>query len=499
MKLDELLRGVPILRVAGQTSLEVSSLSHDSRNVKPGELFFALPGSKTDGNRHVKSACQNGAVAIVSELDPPPAPISLGATWVQVSDSLLAMGRMADAFFRHPSRSLTVFGVTGTNGKTTTTYFLESIISACGGVPAVIGTIDYRLGGRTLLKAPNTTPVSLELLRLMRLMRDEGATHAAMEVSSHALALKRVEEVEFDAAIFTNLGQDHLDFHSTPQEYFEAKARLFDLLGRPSSSKDLRLAALNADDPRASSLRRHCAGCRVLLFGMGNGAKDLRAEDIACSPAETRFTLRWQEQRFQARIRLVGEHNVFNALAAAAAALGLGMPREGVLLGLERLALVPGRLEPVEEGQDFRVFVDYAHTASALETVLAHLKKLEHARILTVFGCGGDRDRSKRGPMGTAACRNSDLVLMTSDNPRGEDPLAILREIERGAQTAGYKNYRIVEDRGEAIRQAIALARKGDIVLIAGKGHEDYQILKNGAIRFDDRQEARQALRARKR
>jgi UDP-N-acetylmuramoyl-L-alanyl-D-glutamate--2,6-diaminopimelate ligase len=499
VKLAELLRRAPPLRVAGGTDIEIASLSHDSRDVAPGGLFFALPGSKTDGNRHVKAACQAGAAAIVSELEPPPAPVSLGAVWVQVSDVALAMGRIANVFFEEPSSSLTVFGVTGTNGKTTTTYFLESIISACGGVPAVIGTIDYRLGGKTLIKAPNTTPISLELLRLLARLRDGGATHVAMEVSSHALALKRVEEVEFDAAVFTNLSRDHLDFHHTAGQYFETKARLFELLTRASSSKKRRLAVLNADDPRAPALRRRVEGARTLLFGLGPEALDLRAENIQHGLRQTRFDLSWQGRKFPARMRLVGEHNVSNALAAAAASLGLGWPMDCVLLGLERLLMVPGRLEPVDEGQDFSVFVDYAHTDAALETVLGHLKRLEHGRILTVFGCGGDRDRSKRGPMGLAACRNSDLAILTSDNPRSEDPWAILREIEEGVKTEGHKNYRMVEDRGEAIRQAVGEARAGDIVLVAGKGHEDSQIFKDRTIRFDDRETARDALRTLKR
>jgi UDP-N-acetylmuramoyl-L-alanyl-D-glutamate--2,6-diaminopimelate ligase len=404
------------------------------------------------------------------------------------------MGRMADFYFGHPSRTMTIIGVTGTNGKTTTTYILESIISASAGVPAVAGTVNYRLGGQVLKKAVNTTPLSLELLGLLANFRDGGATHAALEVSSHALALKRIEEVEFDAAIFTNLGLDHLDFHKTAEEYFRAKAHLFELLSRASSSKKRRLAILNADDPRAKSLRHACRSCEILTYGLKASA-DITVQSPRKSLAGTDFEILFQGRAFKAQIQLIGEHNLSNALAAAAAALGLGLPEEGILQGLKALGLVPGRLEPVHAGQDFHVFIDYAHTESALRAVLKYLKEIPHRKLFTVFGCGGERDRQKRGPMGLAACSLSDLALITSDNPRGEDPLSILRDIEAPLKTIGLKNYKIIPNRGEAIASAIALARSGDVVLIAGKGHEDIQILKNRTIPFDDRKLARSAIR----
>lgn len=498
MILKDLLRAAPPVRLAGGERAEVRGLTHDSRLVRPGWVFFALPGSKTDGNRFAKKACEAGACAVISELEPPPAPVSLPAAWVQVSDAAAAMGRMADLYFGHPSRALTVAGVTGTNGKTTTTYFLESIAAACGKVCGVAGTVDYRLGGLTLEKAPNTTPISLELLRLLARFRDGGASLAALEVSSHALALKRVEEVEFDAAVFTNLGRDHLDFHKTVEDYFSAKARLFELLGRTSSTKKRRLAVLNADDPRCEALRRLCGGAEVLRYGLGAGA-ELRAENLRPGLSGSSFDLVFRGRRLPAAVALAGRHNVSNALAAAATALGLGLPEEGVLRGLRDLARVPGRLESVEEGQDFRVFVDYAHTPDALSSVLAHLKGLAPRRILTVFGCGGERDRGKRGPMGEAACRGSDLVFVTSDNPRGEDPLAILGEIEAALKSSGLKNYKIIAEREKAIAEAVASAENGDAVLIAGKGHEDVMILKDRVVPFDDRAAARAALRARPR
>jgi UDP-N-acetylmuramoyl-L-alanyl-D-glutamate--2,6-diaminopimelate ligase len=495
VKLGALLAAAGAHKLAGDPAVEITDITHDSRRVKKGSLFFALQGAKTDGNRHVKAAREAGAAAVVSELAPPPPPSSAGLAWAQVTDAALAMGLISDAFFGRPSSALTVIGVTGTNGKTTTTYFLESIIAACGGRPGVLGTVDYRLGGKSLEQAPNTTPISLELQRLLARFKEGGATHVAMEVSSHALSLKRVEEVDFDAAIFTNLSRDHLDFHKDMEEYFEAKARLFDLLERASNTKKRRVAALNHDDPRSSALRRRLVGARAVGFGLGEGA-ELRAHNPRMSREGTFFELEWEGRRRPARIRLVGEHNVMNALGAAAAALGLGLPEEGVLNGLDALATVPGRLEPVVEGQSFSVFVDYAHTDAALATVLSYLGRLPHERLITVFGCGGDRDRGKRGPMGLAACKGSDLAIVTSDNPRTEAPAAIIADIEEGLKTGGCKNYKIVPDRGEAIAQAVAAAGKGDIVLIAGKGHEDYQILADRTVHFDDREEARKALRA---
>ncbi len=496
MKLKGLLQDLTPAHVAGSLDVEVSGVTHDTRKLRKGDLFFALAGARTDGNRHVKDALAAGASAVVSELEPPPPPFTLPATWVQVSDVASAMGKIADRFFGRPSRELTVIGVTGTNGKTTTTYFLESIIGACGGTPGVIGTVDYRLAGAVLEKAPNTTPVSVELLRLLRRFKDAGATHAAMEVSSHALALKRADEVDFDAAIFTNLTREHLDFHKTMDDYLEAKARLFDLLGRASSSKKRRAAALNADDPASAKLRRRVVGADVVMFGLGKEA-DARAIIVESTASGTRFNLVFRGKLMPAQIQLVGEHNVYNALGAAAAALALGMPEEGVLAGLRGLARVPGRLEPVKAGQDFSLFVDYAHTDAALETVLGYLKKLPHSRLITVFGCGGDRDRTKRGPMGVAACRSSDLVFVTSDNPRSEDPARIIGDIEAGLKTTGLKNYKIQPDRASAIAAAVSEARPGDIVLIAGKGHEDYQILKDRTIHFDDREQARAAIEGR--
>ena len=495
MMLAELLRSSPPRRMTGRVDVPVSGLRHDSREVGPGDLFFALPGSKTDGNRHAREALAKGAVAVVSELEPPPPPATLPGAWIQVDDAAEAMGRYADAFFRHPSGAMTVIGVTGTNGKTTTTYLLEAIVDAAKGKAGVAGTIECRLAGERIAKAINTTPISLEMARLLAKFRDGGATHALMEVSSHALALKRVETVDFDAGIFLNLTRDHLDFHKTTEAYFEAKGHLFDLLARAENKKSPKVAALNYDDPLAHHLKKRAVGCDVVSFGLTDAAKDLRGRIISSDLNGSKFSIDWRGELYDGSVRLPGHYNVSNALAAAAAMLGLGTPPEKVLAGLNSLRSVPGRLESVDEGQDFRVFVDFAHTDSALEAVLSTLKSLPHSRLLVVFGCGGDRDKTKRGPMGVAACRGSDRAFLTSDNPRSEDPLAIIQNVEAGIRSVGLQNYTIEPDRGAAIAAAIAEARAGDVVLVAGKGHEDFQILRDRTVPFDDRETARAALR----
>ncbi|OGR60604.1 MAG: UDP-N-acetylmuramoyl-L-alanyl-D-glutamate--2,6-diaminopimelate ligase [Elusimicrobia bacterium GWA2_69_24] len=502
MTLQGLLAGLKPEYASGDLAVPVQDITFDSRAVTPGSLFVALPGAKTDGNRFVRQAVSKGAVAVLSELKPPPAPITLlrqgagggSVTWVQVGDVFAAMGRVAGVFFGDPTEAMTVVGVTGTNGKTTVTYLLESIFSRMGGTPGVVGTIGVRLRHREIAKAQNTTPFSLELLRLLARMRDGGATHVAMEVSSHALATQRVEEIRFDAAIMTNLQSDHLDFHKTREEYFAAKARLFELLERSDPARKARVAVLNRDDESYAKLRRRSLDVRQVTFGSGPEA-DYRAEGAVCTVRGSAFRLCRKDREWLAEIKLPGGHNIQNALAAAAAAMELGAAPEAVLEGLKSTDGVPGRLERVDAGQPFAVFVDFAHTTGALATVLEALGALPHRRIITVFGCGGDRDRSKRGPMGAAACAGSDLAIATSDNPRGEDPMDILREIEAGMQAGGYDNYQIVPDRAEAVLEAMRVAQEGDIVLIAGKGHEDTQIFRDRTQRFDDRETARTALK----
>ncbi|MBI3549910.1 MAG: UDP-N-acetylmuramoyl-L-alanyl-D-glutamate--2,6-diaminopimelate ligase [Elusimicrobia bacterium] len=503
MKLSQALAGVSGVHASGQLAVEISSVTHDSRKAAADCLFIALAGAKSDGNRFVRDAVAKGAGAVLSELNPPPAPFTLSrrdrpdapVVWIKAEDALAAMSRVCANFYGHPSSAMAVVGVTGTNGKTTTTYFLESIFAAAGGAPGVLGTVNYRFRGKELEPAPNTTPLSDDLQRLLAKMKASGATHVAMEVSSHALSLKRVDDVDFDVGIFTNLHRDHLDYHKTREAYLEAKARLFDLLSSLGESKKKRAAVINADDPAYSKIRRRVVDRDVVSFGLSDGA-DLRGLAPATSLDGTVFRMKWKGRERSVRLQLIGAYNVHNALGAAAAALWLGVPEAKVIEGLEALEKVPGRLEPVKGGQPFHVFVDYAHTDSALQNVLDCLAAVPHKRLITVVGCGGDRDATKRGPMGAAACAKSDAVILTSDNPRSEDPMQILFQIEAGVQHAGLQNYKIIQDRKEAIYHAVREARPGDIVLIAGKGHENYQILKDRTIHFDDRETAREAVRS---
>lgn len=499
MTLGELAAAVPGAVLRGSADARVESLEFDSREVKPGTAFFALPGTKTDGNRFARQAAQAGAVAVVSELSAPPAPMELSGprglvAWVQVPDAAAAMAQAASAFYGDPTASMTAVGITGTNGKTTVSYLLEAAAARAGKTVGVVGTTGHRLRGRFIEEAKNTTPLSADLMRLLARMRQAGADFAAMEVSSHALALKRADGVRFDAAVLTNLHSDHLDFHGTREAYLEAKARLFELLERPDALKPRRAAVLNRDDASYLQFRHRILAVPCVSFGFSPEA-DYRADAVVLSQTSTMFNLHAKDRRLSVRLRLLGEHNVMNALAAAAVLLELGYDERAVVEGLGALERVPGRLEPVDAGQGFAVLVDFAHTAVALESVLRAVKRLPHRKVYTVFGCGGDRDRSKRAPMGKAAAEASDFVVATSDNPRGEDPAAILAEVEGGLRSVGRENYRIVPDRKEAIREALALAQAGDVVLIAGKGHETTQTFKDRVVPFDDREAARDALK----
>jgi UDP-N-acetylmuramoyl-L-alanyl-D-glutamate--2,6-diaminopimelate ligase len=473
---------------------EITSITNDSRKTAPGALFFALAGAKTDGNLFIRQALEKGAAAVISGGEVPadlraafPA-----AAFINTADLQRGLSRIAANFYGNPSGGLKIYGITGTKGKTTTAYLLESILRAAGEKPGVIGTIDYRVDGRVIAQAANTTPLAHTLQELLSIMATEGARSAVLEVSSHALALNRVEDVEFDCAAFTNLQSDHLDFHKDRESYFDAKARLFDLLAL-SPKKD-RCAVLNGDDERAGELLARMGGdLRVLTFGIDRPA-DFRASGIEIGTDSTGFTLEAGGETFKVRLNLLGRHNIYNALTAIALAAAGGLDVRSAVAGVEALRNVPGRLERVSLGQDFTVFVDYAHTDAALESVLANLRLMPHGRIITVFGCGGDRDRTKRAPMGRSACAMSDTVIVTSDNPRSEDPAQIFSDIEAGIK-GQFSNYELIPDRGEALKKAVALAGKGDILLIAGKGHETYQILKDKTIHFSDAETAAAAIR----
>ncbi len=473
---------------------EITSITNDSRKITPGALFFALPGAKTDGSLFIKQALEKGAAAVISAAEAPPDLLDAYPDVAFITTCALQRGlsRIAANFYGNPSRKMKIYGITGTKGKTTTAYLLESILRAAGEKPGVIGTIDYRVDGKVIAQAANTTPLAHTLQELLAGMAEAGAKAAVLEVSSHALALGRVEDIEFNFAAFTNLQSDHLDFHGDRENYFEAKARIFDLLA--ASPKKERRAVLNADDERAPELLGRLGGePAVLTFGINQPA-DFKASEIVIGENFTTFVLVTGGETFKVRLNLLGRHNVYNALTAITLATAGGLSVGAAVAGAAALQNVPGRLERVTLGQDFTVFVDYAHTDAALQNVLENLKLMPHARIITVVGCGGDRDRTKRAPMGRVCCGMSDQVIVTSDNPRSENPAQIFADIEAGVR-GQFQNYEVIPDRGEAIKKAVALAAKGDILLIAGKGHETYQILKDRTIHFSDTEAAGAAIR----
>ena len=501
LSLRQLVQGLEGCRVEGDDRLPVTGLAYHSAAVVPGGLFVALRGLTTDGHLYVEAALKAGARVIVSERR---LTLPEGVTLVQVPDARLALAHLSAAFYGHPSRELTLIGITGTNGKTTTAYLLEAILTAAGQRVGVLGTVNYRLGERRW-PAPVTTPESLDLNRFLREMRRAGATHAVMEVSSHALDLRRVDRVAFDAAVFTNFSQDHLDYHGDLESYFRAKSRLFlEILGDCGPRG---LAVLNLDDPWVRRLWPQVPG-PVLTFGRHFEAQ-VRPRWSEFRPTGITARLATPKGELTVHSRLVGPFNLANILAAAAAALGLGLPPESVAQGIAGLSGVPGRLERFGPPEGPHVFVDYAHTPDALAAVLAALKTVGFSRVITVFGCGGDRDQSKRPLMGAAAAEGSRLVIVTTDNPRTEDPFRIMAHIEAGLAEAGLgpvslaavrrgePGYLVVPDRREAIHLAVRLAEPGEAVLVAGKGHEDYQIWGTRKIPFDDRAEVRQALRER--
>ena len=490
MNLSELLRGIEPVKIFGSRDIAVTGLHYDSRRIQPGHLFVAIRGENSDGNRFVPQALESGAIAVVSEEPPHPAgtPSSTALAWARVEDARKALATAAANFFGHPARALELVGVTGTNGKTTTCLLLDAIFAAAGKKSGLFGTIEYRLAGRRL-PAPNTTPESLDLQAYLGELRTLGATHATLEVSSHALALDRVYGCPFRAAVFTNLTRDHLDFHGTLEAYFAEKRKLFTGWGaRPPE-----WAILNADDPRSAELRS-CGSPNVVTYGLAAGA-ELRPRGTDPAPKSGSFLMETPWGKLESRSRLLGRPNVYNLMAAAATALALGFGVEQVESGLAELEAVPGRFEQVEAGQPFLVLVDYAHTDDALRNLLTTARELvgRGGRIITVFGCGGDRDRTKRPLMGQVASSLSDLVVLTSDNPRSEDPGAIIQDALAAPEKTGARHL-VEPDRARAIELALSEARTGDIVLIAGKGHETCQIIGDRVLPFDDRLVARQIL-----
>lgn len=490
MKLSELLQGLSWVKAGVSGDPVISGLCFDSRKAVQGDLFVAIKGHHQDGHDHIPQVLHAGAAAVLGER---PVDVALPMAVVPAVETVISP--IAARFYGHPSRALSVVGVTGTNGKTTITHMLEHIFRRAGGSPGVLGTIAYRWAGREEA-APNTTPMAGDVQRLLAAMKSDKVTHVAMEVSSHALALHRVEDVAFAVAVFTNLTRDHLDFHKDMDRYFSAKARLFELLERSPSPRG---AVINADDPWAEKFMAKLTG-KPLTYGLDK-TSDVTARDLVMTAQGSAFTLMSPKGQTSLRTPLVGRHNVYNALASAAAALLLDVPLKTIQSALADMPGVAGRLERVAlaEGEtSFEVFVDYAHTDDALKNVLQALRPLAKGRLIVLFGCGGDRDRSKRPLMGEAAVTLADHVFITSDNPRSEDPEKITVDIEMGAQRAqGGGTYEVVVDREEAINRAIRMASTGDVVLLAGKGHETYQIFKDRTIHFDDREMARKVLKDR--
>ena len=486
MKLGELLSGIRLRRPAPPVlaSAEVAGLEYDSRRVEAGYLFFAFPGSRADGREFAQAALDRGAAAVASESA---APAGLQERWIEVDHGRQALAHAARLFYGKPDEQVALTGITGTNGKTTTGFLIDAVLRAAGLTTALVGTIEYRLAGR-VLPAVNTTPESLDLVRLLAELRDAGGTHATMEVSSHALELGRVYGLRFHTAVFTNLTRDHLDFHVTMEAYGAAKQKLFDSAGGEPPA----CAVLNRDDSFARSMYVP-AETRVLWYGLGQDP-DLRAVHIASGSRGLRFEVQYAKQRFAVESPLLGKINVYNILAACGAGLSYGLPPEEIARGIASLRAVPGRFERVDAGQPFVVVVDYAHTPDALQNTIAVARGLNPKRVITLFGCGGDRDRTKRPLMGQAAAELSDLVVLTSDNPRSEDPLAIMNDALVGIRRVD-KPLVVEPDRAAAIARALDEAREGDLVILAGKGHETYQILHDKTIPFDDRAVAREVLR----
>jgi UDP-N-acetylmuramoyl-L-alanyl-D-glutamate--2,6-diaminopimelate ligase len=481
MILADLVARLPGAEVAADPGTPVDHVTYDSRQVQPGSMFVAIRGLSADGNAFVDAACRKGAAVVVSE-----APPAAGVPWVRVADARIALAVFSAAVLGDPARSLRLVGVTGTNGKTTTAYLIDAALRAQGERVGLLGTVQYRIAER-VAEAVRTTPESSDLQALFREMVDAGCSHAVIEVSSHSLELKRVHGCAFEVAVFTNLTRDHLDFHGDMDRYFAAKRVLFDTLLREDGT-----AIVNADDDRGREIAATSRG-RVWTYGLDRPA-DLRARNVTLSLDGTRFHVDSPAGSFEVKTPLLGRFNVQNLLAAFGASLALGIAPDKALLGLRSLAGVPGRLERVDAGQDFTVVVDYAHTDDALKNLLETVRDLGPRRIITVFGCGGDRDKSKRPLMGAVASRLSDVVVVTSDNPRSEPPEAILEEIQRGMNERRQSERHVIVDRGEAIARALEMAGPGDAVVIAGKGHETYQVLRDRTIPFDDRQVARRVL-----
>ena len=491
MKLNELASTLTIAQITGSGDITITGLQTDSRKVAPGDLFICLPGHTVDGHDYAEQAAEQGAAALVVEHQ-----LDIDLPQVIVKDSRYAMAVIADAFFGSPSSHMKMIGVTGTNGKTTTTYLIEKMMNDHGVNTGLIGTIQMRYGGRTFPMS-GTTPEALELQRSLDDMSANGVKCCVMEVSSHALEQGRVKGTDFRTAIFTNLTQDHLDYHKTMEDYREAKGLFFSRLGNKFAHQknQRKYAVLNADD-EASQYFAKVTAAEVITYGLDEKA-DVRASEISITAQGTHFHVDTFQGSCDIQLRMVGKFNVYNALAAITAGLLEGLDLDSIKRSLESVPGVDGRVESVDEGQPFAVIVDYAHTPDGLENVLKTVNEFAKGRVITVFGCGGDRDRTKRPIMGKIAAKYSDIVMVTSDNPRTEDPDLILKDIEAGLHedSVPQEKYQLIVDRRKAIQKAIEMASPDDVVLIAGKGHETYQDIMHVKHDFDDRVVAKEAIR----
>jgi len=490
--LEELALLIPNTEIIGDGTTEIKDIQHDSRKVSEGSLFVCMEGAHFDGHNFISQAKESGAVAILTTHRDITLPEGVAA--LVVSDMLSALAVIVPYFYDYPAKQMRVVGVTGTNGKTTTTYLLRAIFMQAGYKVGLIGTIQIMIGDE-VFPIHNTTPNVIDLQHILAEMRDKQVDFVVMEVSSHALAENRVSGIEFDTAIFTNLTQDHLDYHKTMENYKQTKAKLFDIVSR-SGSKQNKTAVINLDDAASLEMLNHTS-CEKITYSIEAESK-LRAVDVEIAASGTKFKVRGDFGELNLNLHITGIFNVYNVLAATGAALAEKISAADIKVALENFRSVPGRFEKIFADVPYTVIVDYAHTPDGVKNVLQTARQIATKKIITVFGCGGDRDNSKRPIMGRLAAELSDVVIATSDNPRTEDPEKILQEVEVGVEEKiGNKLHEKIVDRRQAIFRAVELAEAGDIILILGKGHENYQILKDKTIHFDDREVAQEAIKNR--
>lgn len=482
MKLNNLLAGLSVLDLSGNLEEEILGITYSSKSVKRGFLFAALQGQKSDGFDFIQEAQANGAQAILSEKA---RPANFPGIWIQVSEARQALALCSANFYSHPSQKMEVIGITGTNGKTTITYLVEEILRKAKFTPGIIGTITYR-GPKMNITAQRTTPEAPDLQKLMKEMVDQGASHCLMEVSSHALDLKRVWGIQFDVVVFTNLSGDHLDYHHSMDEYFEAKKKLFFL------NHHKRIAVINTDDSWGQKLIPQVP-IGVITYGLQDSAV-VRGEKYELDEKGIETEVKYPGGKMQISSSLLGKPNLYNILASFAIAFTLKISPDFIKEGITNLKVIPGRFERIENSVGLNIFVDYAHTDDALRSLLETFRELNPKRILLVFGAGGGRDKTKRERMGKVAATLADLIFLTSDNPRYEDPMAIIRDVEKGIKNAGSESYTVIPDRKEAIAKALSSGKKNDYILVAGKGHEDYQIFKDKIIHFKDTEVIKEIL-----